>query len=678
MRLKDPHHLLKWPPPMGSQRFELSIGAGSRVEGPAAAAGNTLKGLSPGDMEIIRKRQEWRVTFAQMILEHVETSQAALLAKGQETCRRVEALQERFGQVARALKHKVGELLGTEVDVDDLEGKRDRANIFLDEMILILQDQFQSETGHYLSLSELVENHGDEARAGLIQLADTQMERTLGFVENMIQLHEFNEEIVLQRWRIRLLLGADRKMGELFPSNEQVIGSRVDEFWRNVDIFGSLVQYIAPNLSRLLMEVSPYSKLEEQLRIVKDALLVTNRFVLGTFPQKYRQTKERDIPLMKLRIEFKRISDTFIQVKRGQLLPLLKGIAEKDSHVIFLKIYKFMIELYDIPNILSAFHKDHLLTCIYFLIQSDINKEDAQVSDSLKTLDRIQKQILELAEKTIPGLIKTLNQIVKNLPVLDEDTHDGLKKVLLEINACFNQTISALVSPAMASLLELRNQNVLHLKRELCATVGKVRCFFQDSFSKIAAVDPRSHKEPEYFFKKEFSKELKRDLKLRDEVIGLHTYLKQLERFERRQVVQFEVSRFHPSGEEGRRLVKFVSLLRGELVPHVDKICLLSGVWDTDKKELSTFSDQLFEKCTVFLTCHDFGFEVKKEMGRIRTEEGGEGVLRKCQAFIDDKTCRQMSLIFQGIHETFKGLITFVGLMSEGINHRATILIEGK
>ena len=622
-----------------------------------------IKGLSANDLEWIRKRQEWRIRIARQFLKHYLSKPADEIPSDLYSGKEREEIRARFQGLTEEIERDLSRLLIREFEVFDLEKKRLHIIDFLEGIIQTLRGRAQARTGFDTPLMILEQDRQLLEREIMIAIEDSGEDQSR-LAEYLTCLAELHRELERQRKRIRLLLGTDRKIGNLYPSNEQIMRLRIDELWERVDMLGGLMRHLSLNLADLLAEDTPYPRLKEQLTTVRLALKEINHFLVKPFVAVYEKTRSMDLPLRDMERSLASLSDDITTLRNRSLTPFFDGEPDRGSQEFFLKIYHLLTELLKIPNKITNLDRN-LMSVLLARVEDLPPHEVSFDSDVLIRMLKVARQhFAGLMKKVLNPAIKTLTGMVKDFPEnggQPEELVHRIDKAMIELE-------KQVIEPLRARFRDIREDNALELKRVSCSTAGKIRSFLQDSFSRVAAVDPRSHKEPEYFFRKEFSKEFKRDMELHKKMSELYLYLQRLDLSRIERLASLEAEECHPTGIAGREILQHAEALRGNLVPYIQDICLMPGLWQDDRRELFDFAARLSDHCTALKTLFTLEMELEKE-----TEHEVSEPREMDPAWL--KMRRMVLKALTRIAHLFKDLVTYVGLMSAEIGNRETLFM---
>ncbi len=622
------------------------------------------KEISPDDLAIVQKRQQWRVRIGVICVDFFEEVDKSLLVGPNYTMKSVHELVVRFRRNGDFLRRDLQHLLETGIAVHDLEVARYQLNDFLEELIHHIRRRIQERVHTHRPLEGMPL---DEIEAEVHSALSSKGEALLVYIKNLIRLADLESEIQNQRRRIRLLLGSDRRLSAL-GNNESIMTAEADQFWRLVGDFLIVGSYLRDNLPPLLGQTSPYPRLEDELTAANlqlDELLKR----MAEFDQDSSASRRRDSMLRLLGEHLQEASQESQQILKVRIVPILQQFTGEDTGSVMPQevahlgevLGDFCARLRDLPRApddASAVHEalDGLRLLVPLLGRIDLVRRTAEVA---------QSGGLKWAEQT--ELARTELGVVRQA-----------------------------VQTALEEVHGRRQEILLPQREEFCTLLGELRTLLQTSFAHIAASDPRSTESSYHFFLREFSDEARGSILLLNRIRELEIFVGELRRVtvgglpltpenlaRILRVIFVEKDQGEkkiPSGEGWRVLASFLLKLRDELVPRMQQACALDGIRYEDKNHLSRWAVDLTESCTRCLAQHEIGYSLLQEMSRMREGEEGDAYQRTLrqrhlQAVVT-RTSAEMQGSLQKICMTLTSAVPYIGIMRGGIEQRASVFFH--
>lgn len=223
---------------------------------------------------------------------------------------------------------------------------------------------------------------------------------------------------------------------------------------------------------------------------------------------------------------------------------------------------------------------------------------------------------------------------------------------------------------------------LMELRKLLCVSIGQLHSFLQDTFSDLAASDPRSGPhDADYFISRRFSADI-------DEAEWLYaTVTRLLQHLERILKVlpidlgslaqQVRREKTIPHHHMWENVHSFLDLLTGSLVPKLREVLALRGIRFSEMEAVDRYAHELPVQCRLLVEVHDLGGETIEE---IQANVGSSHVeLEQCG--IDLKTChavvsRRMAGHMREIDRILRDLIAFIPLWLQGISKRRALMLR--
>ena len=650
------------------------------VEQPPRPSAPLLIEISPDDLSIIQKRQEWRLRIARICVDFFAACERSQFATVQRGAASVARLGQAFDRIADHARDDLQLLLVTGIAVHDLEAARHRVNYFLDQVIQYVRHALQERGGSHAPLESAdLEDIERETREALLKSP----RETLLYIEDLVKLEEFEMEVRNQRQRIRLLLGGDRRLAAL-GSNEAVIYAELDEFWRTVEHFFQIFVYLRENLPPLLEQTSPYPELERELQHTHEHFQGLVERKVRPLDSRYQERRTVDAALLALEESLRHVSAGYSRMRQDKI-SFLMHFPAAGGRVLS------SVEVAELREALGGFSQnlERLLEQRVKLVDAvSRRRSESEAQGQLKELlERIRAQVPTLISVPINTALEVLGAADGQGPRVEVPRLQQALQEMDEQVSALQQTTTA----AVRLLAELREENARPLREQLCAVIGELRTFLQTSFAHIAAKDPRSTESSYHFFLREFSEEAQQALLLLKEMKSLGVFVGGLEQFRvgglpltpenlaRILRVLFDekqrVGQRIPSGEGWQIVASFLETLHGELVPRLQKLYSMEGVRFEDKDFLTRSAAQLYHSCLRCLIHHQMGYGLVQDIGRLRETSEASQVSTYLHLIVS-RTCREMQHALQAVCLTLTSLIPYLGIMRDGVERRASLFFH--
>lgn len=638
---------------------------------------STVAEISPDDLIIVQKRQEWRLRVAHICLDYFEAADPKELAGERLTDHDVADLGGKLSRISDYVRRDLPVILVTGITVNELEVERYQANYFLEEIVRHLRHVVQSRSKVKRPLETLEpEQVRDEVTASLRQSPDA----LLVFVEAVVELAEFEIEVGAQRERIRLLLGGDRRLSTL-GNNETIMAADFPELWRMIEDFVGVYGYLRTNLPPVLERTSPYSALDDELKAANSQLQML--------------LQERVAPFEE-RVAFKRTQDRVLSDLSGSL----GGCLQAAKEVLEVRLVpmrreqqrgRVSIQVQELNNLSAALTGlvERIVGLPTAVFLPEPESRNAARSEPDHDLVELNKALEEILARTL-----RLRRTALAERGASEEMPEGeaLAELLAEGYERLRSTRQAL-DQGFAEVRVLREEKLRVLREHFCSLMGELRTFLQTSFAHIASKDPRSTESSYHFFLREFSEEARQALLLLREIRELEALINNLQSFKiaglpltpenlaRILRVLFiekaEEKKRIPSGEGWKVMSDFLEKLKNELVPRLQKVCAMDGIRFEDKNFLTEWAMDLSQNCALCLAQHEIGYSLTKEIGRLRDDSTELAASRVTYAHIvTAKTCKEMQDSLTEICMTLTASIPYVGIMRGGIERRASVFFH--
>lgn len=637
----------------------------------------TIAEISPDDLVIVQKRQDWRVRVAQVCLDFFSARPAAVLATANRNETQVEQLKESLDRICDYIRRDLPVLLVTGVTPHDLEALRFKVNYYLEEIVRHIRTNVQKQSKSGSPLQDL---NDSRVREEVFAALDKAPDSITVFIEDLIRLAQFEIEVNAQRERIRLLLGGDRRLSS-FGNNEVIMTSQVDDLWRMINDFLGVCSYLQENLPPLLDRQSPYNSLEEELQTANLQLQMLTDERVRPFEERCHFKRGQDQVLAAVDEKLIQASQSVNEILDSRLEPMLRQVRTGRAKLITARTLKNLRD-----EVVTLQERLVKLPSVVFLPEPP---KPELVRGEQPTLD------VEGLNRSLEAVLSQMLRIRRTaLWELGEDPavpdEEALTSLLHETETRLQETREVLQGTSIEAHA-LRADKLKSLREHFCALMGELRTFLQTSFAHIAAKDPRSTESSYHFFLREFSDEARQAMVLLTEIRELEAFINNLQSFNiaglplnpenlaRILRVLFmdkaDEKKRIPSGEGWRIMSSFLSKLKEDLVPRLQKVCSLDGIRYEDKNFLTDWAMDLSENANLCLAQHEIGYSLLQEMGRLRDE--GEGTLSQTYLHIvTTKTCREMQDSLTEVCMTLTASIPYVGIMREGIERRASVFFH--
>ncbi|MCP4654069.1 MAG: hypothetical protein GY856_01490 [bacterium] len=279
------------------------------------------------------------------------------------------------------------------------------------------------------------------------------------------------------------------------------------------------------------------------------------------------------------------------------------------------------------------------------------------------------RQVSEHIRRRIAPLLRISSQI----PKLEEARQSSVMALeLLEVNVLVDlDRFPSDVGP----------HRLMELRKLLCVSIGQLHSFLQDTFSQLAASDPRSGThDADYFLSRRFAEDIEEAEWLQDTVVRLQEYLEQLDGILPRnlagQAEQMRVEKTIPHDQTWENLKSFLDQLLNTLTPKMKGVLALRGIRFYEMEILDRYTIEIPTKSRMLVEIHDLGC---KAIDRIQGQVGkSHDQLEQCGR--DLETCHavcseRMATLMTDIDKYLRDLIAFVPLWLEGIERRRALIL---
>lgn len=222
---------------------------------------------------------------------------------------------------------------------------------------------------------------------------------------------------------------------------------------------------------------------------------------------------------------------------------------------------------------------------------------------------------------------------------------------------------------------------LMELRKLLCMSIGQLHSFLQDTFSELAANDPRSGPhDADYYLSRRFSEDI-------DEAEWLHATVGRLQRHMEHlmKVLPVDLGTLAEQLSEQKTIchhhtwenVKtFLDLLNSSLAPKLREVLALRGIRFSEMEIIDRYSQDLPMRCRLLVEIHDMGSQAIEEiqanvgMSHVELEQCGLD-LKTCHAVVS----RHMTAHMSEIDRMLRDLQAFLPLWYEGISKRRALML---
>lgn len=630
-------------------------------------------GITPDEVHLLRRRQEWRGRILKICVSLMRGLAPQRLAGDDAKPEAWRRLLELAGEIERDMRR----LLESEMVVAELEMHRHGANYFLDTLIRLVRDQQEQQVragGKGNGPGPLEGLSAPELERQVREILGRSLDSLSVFVNDLVQIQQFELEVQRQRRRLQFLLGCDRALHDLAESNAEIIEATYDDFEQIVTQFTGYCSSIETELAPLLEIASPYENLQRELENSRDQLRWLTENVFSPTREVRTTVEELEGRLASVEGVLTRLLARIGEL-RGLGLPATdeEGPASQ-RHALELK--SRMISL-----------KDELLA-----VNATPLRElcDADRRDLDKPLQRLRELLGPLQEELIHVETELVDPGLEHLRRREAGDAEVDAAGLVRLHRATREGVAALdrnhLSRALETVAVLRDRNLLLLKERICQDLGFVRTtFLQPSFAHIAAEDPRSIHTAQYFYLKEFAEEAERSQQLLE---AAHVLWQELELAQSTHIrgLRFTANNLNkiadrvllerhtvPSGAGWRELAGFLEYLKDRLVPRLRMICTLPGVRFDDKDQLTRFAGEISETCSMLLAQRETAHRLMREIERAAASDGETPGRGHYEEIILRVTCEDMAVKLRRVSKTLVELIPYVGAMVGSIRMRTSL-----
>ncbi len=647
---------------------------------PKKSSSSLAGEISPDDLLIVQKRQDWRLRVATICVEFFDSCDKGMFTADPRISERAQETMVRFSKLSDYLKQNLQLLLITGITVNDLEAVRYQVNYFLEEIIRYVRNNVQ---GRKQTKSPLECLRPKEVEAEVVSALRQSPDSLLVFIEDIIRLAELEIEVSRQRERIRLLLGGDRRLARL-GNNEAIMRAQLDRLWKIIDDFITAYEFIRHNLPPLLHKASPFPELEEELKIADEHLRGLIKIRIDPFEEEYTAVRLHDATLRNLAGDLRKISQRTTGILKVRFGSFQRQLANAGENAVDASEVRYLnTELRDLDELFGKLPA----TCAIPAPEMPLTARGEDPEWDTSALDAALAKIGGDRSAIMAGALAADTD--HDASALGDPA--GWPELLSETQERLTATQERLASTV--TLIEgLRTERSQPLREDFCAIMGEFRTFLQTGFAHIAAKDPRSTESSYQYFLREFSTEAHQAIILLKEIRELEVFIGSLRQFRVAglpltpenlarilRVLFFakdEDKRRIPSGEGWKILSAFLDKLKTDLVPRLHRVCSLDGIRFDDRNHLSAWATELTENCTRCIAQHEIGYGLIQEMGRIREDPEQAEIHKIHSHLVTARTCDDMQKSLHAICMTLTDSIPYVGIMKTGIERRASIFFH--
>lgn len=222
---------------------------------------------------------------------------------------------------------------------------------------------------------------------------------------------------------------------------------------------------------------------------------------------------------------------------------------------------------------------------------------------------------------------------------------------------------------------------LLELRKLLCVSIGQLHSFLQDTFSELAASDPRSGlHDADYFLSRRFSEDIDEAEWLHATVERLYKHVEHLMRLLPVELTalaeQMRQEKTIPRHQTWDDIASFLDLLQSSLVPKLREVLALRGIRFSEMEIIDRYAQELPARCRLLIEIHDFGSQAIEEiqatvgMTHNELEQCGRD-LKTCHAVVS----RRMASHMTEIDKMLRDLLSFVPIWLNGISMRRALML---
>lgn len=225
-------------------------------------------------------------------------------------------------------------------------------------------------------------------------------------------------------------------------------------------------------------------------------------------------------------------------------------------------------------------------------------------------------------------------------------------------------------------------QRLMELRKLLCVSIGQLQAFLQDTFSELAASDPRSGPhDADYFLSRRFSQDIDEAEWLFSTVSRLEKHLVYLMNVLPADLAtlagDLKRSKTIPHHHTWEGVKSFLDLLCSSLTPKLHEVLALRGIRFSEMEAIDRYAQVLPVHCGALIEVHDLGSQTIEEI----QANVGKSHLALEQCGVDLKTChavtsRRMAVHMTEIDKILRDLVAFVPLWLEGISRRRALMLK--
>ncbi len=223
---------------------------------------------------------------------------------------------------------------------------------------------------------------------------------------------------------------------------------------------------------------------------------------------------------------------------------------------------------------------------------------------------------------------------------------------------------------------------LMDLRKLLCVSIGQLHSFLQDTFSELAASDPRSGiHDADYFLSRRFTEDIEEAEWLYGTVNRLRRHLEHMvevlpvdlgtlaEQVRREKTI--------PHHYTWENVKSFLDLLTGSLAPKLREVLALRGIRFSEMEIIDRYALELPTRCRMLVEIHDVGSTAIEEiqanvgMSHVELEQCGMD-LKTCHAVISRRMANHMS----EIDNMLRDLVAFIPLWLQGISSRRALMLK--
>ncbi|HOC44392.1 MAG TPA: hypothetical protein PKJ99_15355 [Thermoanaerobaculales bacterium] len=219
------------------------------------------------------------------------------------------------------------------------------------------------------------------------------------------------------------------------------------------------------------------------------------------------------------------------------------------------------------------------------------------------------------------------------------------------------------------------------LRRFLCAAVGQIHAFLQDSFGSLMASDPRGRHDADYYLSKEFPRDVEESEWLYASVLALDADFRDIER-ERRAIFPPVLERIAghqhlPDPAEWAAMHAFLRRLGADFAARLRTILLLRAIRLTELELLSHHATEIPITCRVLIELHESGRQSVSALSFARAAQADGEVGQRMAMLVDATVSGRLLPHARALDDSLRDLGAFIPIWRQGISQRRALAFRG-